>query len=155
MTKNTIVLSVIAAILAAAYVCYFTDFFSHDTIQIISTIRPARASSIPRDPASAPVCPVSFSFDGKYKVTEVKVVAAEELATNKHPYALWHLVADEGSAPLKSLLYGQQIKGMKPSVPRARPEPLLPNVPYVLMVAAGKVKGQTNFFTRELVQPAQ
>jgi hypothetical protein len=147
MTKKSIFLSFIAALLATAYVCFFTDWFNKETIQIIPQIRPGRASSIPRDPGSAPVCLVSFAFDGKYKFTSVKVVAAGDLATNKYPTPLWHLVSDSNSVPIKAIVYGYPIKGMKPAVERTRPEPLEADVSYVLMVEAGKVRGQTNFHT--------
>ena len=155
MTKNGIFLSVVAVGLAAFYAYFFTDWFQKETIQIISTIRPGRASAIPRDRGSAPVYPVSFAFDGKFKLTSVKVVAAEDLATNKYPHPLWHLISDSNSVPQKAVMYGFPVKGMKPATPRARPEPLQPDVNYVLMIEAGRIKAQTNFHTRELVQPPQ
>lgn len=157
MTKHSIFLSVVAAALAAIYAVYFTDWFRRETIQIIPTIRPGRPSAIPRDPGSAPVYPVSFAFDGKYRLTSVKVVVVEDLKTNRFPTPLWHMVSvnDRGSYPQKSILYGQPIRGMKPARPRARPQALLPDVTYVLMLEAGKARGQTNFFTRELVTPGQ
>ncbi len=155
MPKNTIFLSVVAVVLAALYAVYFTDWFRRETIQIIPTIRPGRPSAIPREPGTAPVYPVSFAFDGKYRLTSIKVVVAEDLKTNKYPTALWHMISvtEKGSFPTKSILYGLPIRDMKPAVPRGRPEPLQPEVPYMLLVEAGKAKGQTNFFTRELVTP--
>ncbi len=155
MTKNGIALSVLAVILAAAYVRYFTDWFTTQTIQIIPQIRPGRASAIPGNPGADPVCPVSFAFDGKYKLTSVKVVVASDLATNKFPTPLWHLTSDSNSAPTKAIVYGYPIKGMKPAVERSHPEPLEASVSYVLMVEAesGKIRGQTNFHTAVAVQP--
>lgn len=155
MTKNGIFLSVIAVLLGACYVYFFTDLFLKETIQIIPTIRPGRPSAIPRDPDQAPVHPVSFALDGKYKLTTVKVVAAEDLATNKYAAPLWHLISDSNSVPTKSIVYGFPIKGMKPAVQRARPEPLLADVEYTLLVEAGKVRTQTNFHTTKAVIPAQ
>jgi hypothetical protein len=155
MSKNGIFLSVVAVILAAIYAYYFTDWFKKETIQIIPTIRPGRAANIPRDPGSPAVCPVSFSFDGKYKLTSVKVVSAAELATNKYATPLWHLIADSNSIPTKSLIYGQPPRGMKPSVPKARPQALEAGFDYVLIVEAGRIRAQTNFHTRELVQPTE
>jgi hypothetical protein len=147
MTKNGIVLSIIAVILAAVYVAYFTDLFRREGIQIIPTVRPGSASAIPRDPDEVPVHRVSFALDGKYKLTSVKVLVAAELATNKYATPLWHLVSDSNSVPTKSIVYGYPITGMKPSVPRARPEPLLANVEYTLVLEAGKTHSQTNFHT--------
>ena len=155
MTKNGIFLSVIAVLLAACYVYFFTDLFLKETIQIIPTIRPGRPSAIPRDPDQEPVHPVSFALDGKYQLTTVKVVATAELATNKYAPALWHLISDSNSLPTKSIVYGFPIKGMKPAVPRARPEPLLADLEYTLLVEAGKVRSLTNFHTTKAVSPGQ
>ena len=153
MTKNGIALTVVAVMLGVVYAIYFTDWFRSQTIQIYPTIRPTQASAIPRDPGMPAVYPVSFAFDNKYRLSSVKVVLEEELRTNKYPTPLWHMVSDIGSPPQKSIIYGFRIKNMKPALPRARPQPLLPNVQYVLQVEAGKAKGQTNFFTKEAVEP--
>ncbi|HYV30041.1 MAG TPA: hypothetical protein VEO53_02860 [Candidatus Binatia bacterium] len=155
MTKNGIFLSIIAVLLAAVYVYSFTDWLRKETIQIIPTIRPGRVAALAGDPDQTPVYPVSFAFDGKYKITEVKVVAADDLATNKYPTPLWHLISDSNSAPTKAFMYGQTPKGMKPAVPRARPEALLPDVDYVLLIEAGKLKAQTNFHTAKVTEPGK
>ena len=155
MTKNGIFLSVLAVVLAAIYVYAFTDWLRSETIQIIPTIRPGRVSAIPQGSEQAPVYPVSFAFSGKYKLTSLKVVAADDLATNKHPLPLWHLVSDSNSAPTKSIVYGYPVKGMKPSVARMRPEPLLAGVQYVLMLEAGTIRASTNFHTTQAVEPAK
>ncbi len=152
MNKNTIVLLVIAVVLGAVYVCYFTDWFQKETIQIIPTIRPSgRNVNMPRSKGDPAVYPVSFAFSGKYPLTSVKVVAADDLRTNKFPVPLWELISDSHSIPTKSLVYGLPPRGMKPSIPRARAQPLMPEVEYVLLLEAGKVKAQTNFHTREMV----
>src|SRR5258705_10112860 len=151
MTRIGYVLITIAALLGAAYVYFFTDLFTKETIQIIPQIRPGRPSNVARSGDAPPVYPVSFSFDGKYKLTSVKVVGADELKTNKYANPVWHLLSDSNSAPVKAIVYGYPIKGMKPAIERTRPEPLQPNVPYVLFVEAGSIKGRTNFFTKEVV----
>jgi len=154
MTKNGIVLSAIALLLAVIYIYFFTDWFNKETIQIIPQIRPGqKQAAIPRGGDSSTVYPVSFSFDGKYKLTSVKVVSAEEFATNKYANPLWYMISDSNSLPTKNIVYGYPIKGMKPAIPRARPEPLQPDIAYVLLVEAGKINGRTNFHTREVVQP--
>ena len=152
MTKNGIFLTTLLIILAATYVCFFTDWFSKETIRIIPQIRPGRASAIPHPSGTPNVSPVSFAFDGKYRLTEIKVVAAEDAATNKYPNPLWHLISDSNSVPTKAIVYGFPIKGMKPALPRSRPQPLQPGVAYVMMVEAGKIKAQTNFHTIEALQ---
>jgi hypothetical protein len=151
MTRNGYVLLAIAALLGAAYVYFFTDFFNKETIQIIPQIRPGRPSNVSRSGDVPATYPVSFSFDGKYKLTSVKVVPANDLATNKYANPVWYLTSDSNSMPTKAIVYGYPIKGMKPAIPRMRPEPLQPNIPYTLFIEAGKVKGRTNFFTKEVV----
>ena len=151
MTKNGIVLTVVAVLLAAVYAFFFTDWFIKPTIQIIPTIRPGRPSAIPRGPDQENVSPVSFALDGKYKLTSVKVCIAAELATNKYATPLWHLISDSNSIPSKAIIYGGPIKGMKPETPKARPEPLLPDIEYTLLLEAGKARSQTNFHTTKAV----
>ncbi len=154
MSRNGIVLSVIAVILAACYAYFFTDWFHKPGIQIIPTIRPGRISAIPRAVDQDNVHPVSFALDGKYRLTSIKVCVAAELATNKFAAPLWHLIAstDKGSEPTKAIVYGyDRIQGMKPFAPRARPEPLLTDTEYTLLLEAGNMKSQTNFHTTKAV----
>jgi hypothetical protein len=44
---------------------------------------------------------------------------------------------------------------MKPAVARMRPEPLLPDVEYILMLEAGKIRAQTNFHTAAAAEAAK
>lgn len=151
MTRNGIFLSIIAVILAACYVCFFTDWFKTETIQIVSQVRPNRNIPNPKNPDQDPVYPVSFTFNGKYRLTSVKVVSASDMQTNNYPVPLWHLISDSNSIPVKSIVYGYPIKGMKPAVPRSRPEPLAPDIDYVLLLEAGNIKARTNFHTARVI----
>jgi hypothetical protein len=151
MTRSGYVLLSIAVILGAAYVYFFTDMFTKQAIQIIPQIRPGRPANASRSGNAPSVYPVSFLFDGKYKLTSLKVVAAEELKTNKYAHPAWHLISESNSLPTKNVIYGSAPKGMKSAIDRMRPEPLQPDIPYTLFVEAGKIKGQTNFFTKEMV----
>ena len=83
----------------------------------------------------------------------MKVFSAADLATNKYPSPLWHLISDSNSVPTKSVVYGYQVKGMKPAVARMQPEPLVPDVDYVLQIEAGAIKAQTNFHTAKATEP--
>jgi hypothetical protein len=147
MTKNGIGLSLLLVVLAGAYVVWFTDWLSGDSIQILPTVRPLRQPGRALASGNEPVCPVSFALDAKYKLTSIKVVAAADLETNKYPNVLWHVVSDSNSVPTKSIDYGRTPKGMRPAAARAQPEPLLPEVTYVLMLEAGGAKARTNFHT--------
>src|SRR5262245_46741904 len=135
MTKQSIVLIVVAVGLAGLYVWKFTDWFRHPQIQILPQIRPPLRGNR-ATPATSGVYPVTFAFDKKYQFTEIKVVAVEDEKTNKFPHAVWHLISDSNSVPTKALVYGSPLRGMKPKVPRAQPDPLEPNVPYMLYVEA-------------------
>jgi len=110
---------------------------------------------ITRPGDQAAVYPVSFAFDKKYSLTSIKVVSADELKTNKYANPVWYLISDSNSVPKKAVIYGDKIQGMKPAIAGMRPEPLQPNVPYVVMIEAGKIKGQTNFLTKEMVAATQ
>jgi len=150
MSKQTYFLVSVAVLLGAAYVYFFTDWFRAQTIQIIPQIRPGRSASR----LNPDVYPGSFLLDDKYPLKSVKVVRADDAATNRYPHALWHMITESNSAPTKFIVYGAQIKGMKPSVPKARPEPLQPHVPYQILVDAGKTRGTEKFMTKEIINPA-
>ena len=152
MTKNGTVLTVVAVVLAAIYISFFTDWFKKQTIQIIPQIRYGRPSQLSRGPGKAQVYPVSFSLPQYYRLTCIRVFAEADLATNKYPTALWHLVSESNSVPTKSIIYGLPIRGMHAAVEQARPEPLQPDVKYMIQVEVGKIKAQTNFWTTELLQ---
>ena len=153
MTKAGIFLVAVALALGAAYLFWFTDLFVKPTIQILAQVRPGTISKIPRFDDTT-VWPVSFAFDKKYQLTEVTVVSADEANKNKFPHALWHLISDSNSVPVKALIYGSAPpKGMKPKTPKARPEPLEPGVRYRLIVHADNYEGHVDFKTREAVQP--
>ena len=152
MSKNSLVLVFVALVLGACYIYFFTDWLSTPNIQILAQIRPSRAAQAVRGEGPA-VYPVSFAFNQKYALTEVKVISVEEAKTNKYPHPVWHLISDSNSIPTKSLVYGVPVRGMKSKVPKARPEPLQPKVKYRLLVQAGDSKGQVDFQTHEAVKP--
>ena len=151
MTKSTIVLIAVLVVVASVYVVVFDpfDLFGPTSIQILAQVRPSRAVQ-PGPPGLTSTYPVSFAFDRKLRLTEVRVVNTEDEATNKYPHAVWHLIADSNSVPTKAILYGVPVRGLKSKVPHARPEPLQPDVKYKLYVTAGKLKGQIEFKTVEV-----
>ncbi len=146
MTRKSIFLLVLAAALGGVYIVLFTDLFSHQSIQVISTIRPsARLPRRARASEEPVTYPVSFAFDRKYELTSLQVVVAADYATNKYTTPVWHLISDSNSVPTKALIYGMPIRGMKPAVPKARPQPLEPSVKYLLLLDANGIKGETTF----------
>lgn len=134
------------------YVVFFTDLFRKQSMQIIPTHRPGRASAIPRPRDSAAVYPISFRFNRNYRFTSIKVVNAAEYATNKNTLPMWHMVSDSNSTPQNTIVYGlPKIPGMRPAVARSKPQPLEAGVEYLLLIEARGIKGQTNFIAREYV----
>lgn len=152
MTKRSLFLIGLAVALAGAYVIFFTNWFNPPRVEMIAQIRPLRGARAAT--GDTVVDPVSFAFPDKYRLKSIRVVPAEEEKTSKYPRELWHLISDSNSMPTKVLIYGQTPKGMKPKIPRARPEPLEPDVKYHIYVETDDgAKGDKFFQTREAVKP--
>ena len=120
------------------------DWFMGDRIQIyhrsrVLRVRPGRPADL------SAYTPVFFGFQGKLKLTDVKVVPVCELETNKFPHVLWHLLSDSNSLPTKGFIYGGTIPGMRPAMKGVAADPLEPGVPYRLLVEARSKKGQHDF----------
>ena len=141
MTKKNILLVVAAMILAAVYVVYFTDWFKPKTVQIFHTSRNLR----PRMLKGGALPSLIFGINQKLKLTEIRVVPADAYQTNQSATPVWHLISDSNSVPVNQFHYGEFIRGMKPAVKGARPQPLETNITYHLILLAGDVKGEHNF----------
>lgn len=146
MTAKNTSLIVLVALLAGAYVYFFTDWFTPPIIQIVPQIRPARALR-----GNSAVELVSFTMNRDYRLTSVKVVPVSALKTNKNPIALWYLISASNSLPIRGFFYGMKIAGMKPFLTNSRPQKLQPNTPYRLLVEAGRAEGKVDFQTRAAV----
>lgn len=142
MTKRQWILVVVLLVLACVYVYHFAGWFAPKIIPISYTARffPSRVSS------RAELSTILFGFGGqRYRLTEVEVVPLAAWQTNQSVSPLWHLISNSRSAPVEFFRYGQNLRGMKPAVPGAHPEPLKSNVTYRLFVRAGSLKGQCDF----------
>jgi hypothetical protein len=147
MTKKQIALLGAVAV-AAIYLCFFVDWFASGDIQVTHTVRLPSAAKRPRPGTpdlGRPVSPVAFTLNRKCRLTELRVVNAAELATNKYAHPLWHLVSKSASAPTKGFVYGGYIRGMRLKVPDVEAEPLDPNVTYRLILYAGDLKIEHDF----------
>ena len=156
MTKKQLVLLAVAVVLLCGYAYYFTDWFASESIQIVHTLRPYTPPRRGRGRTSDdnPVAnTVSFGFNRKCRLTEIKVIPVSDLATNKYAHPIWHLVSESNSVPTKAFVYGMNIQGMHPKVPGARPDPLQPGVAYRLLVEAGELKGEHEFKTTPRTGP--
>ena len=98
------------------------------------------------DQAPGGVANVTFSLDGWYKLTRIRV---EDVPVDgSAPTVVWQIVGK--SMPLNSLMYGLDPEGMKPLLEGSHPEALKPSVPYRLIVEAGRRRGTNSFRTLEL-----
>ncbi|HTB84337.1 MAG TPA: hypothetical protein VK742_11835 [Candidatus Sulfotelmatobacter sp.] len=142
MTKNNWMLAVVAVVLAAVYVIYFTDWFRPKTVEIYSAYRDL-GSRAARQQGALPA--MRFSSNRQLKLTEIKVVSCADLETNKNAFALWHLISESNSVPIKWFFYGERIGGMHPAVEGTHPQSLETNVTYRIFVTAGKITGHHDF----------
>ena len=151
MKPKSYFLCLVAAVLGLVYAVYFTDWFRKESIFIIPVTRPNQASKIPRTD-DHDVAPVIFKLSRDFTLTEVKVVESEEYHTNVYAAPLWHVVSEKGSAPTDMVVYGGRVRGMTSKIPRTKPRPLDPGTAYLVLMKAGGIRGQTNFYTREIIK---
>ncbi|MDH7504126.1 MAG: hypothetical protein QHJ82_15620 [Verrucomicrobiota bacterium] len=140
MTRKAQILVLFTAVLGSFYIYYFTDWLNAPTIQILKLDRP-----VPYGRSTQAALPVTFTLEDRYRLTEIKVVPVDALATNRNPTPLWHLISKSNSLPTKGFAYGQPIRGMQPASDKARPQPLRPGVTYRLYVKAGRARGEIDF----------
>jgi hypothetical protein len=148
MSKKQLVVLLAALLAFGAYAVFFTDWFASENIRIVHTLRPYTPQKRGRKSTfDQPGNTVSFALDRKCKLTEVKVIPVADIATNKYPHPIWHLVSESNSVPLKGFVYGMSISGMHPAVPGSLADPLEPNVPYRLFVKTRDLNGEHEFKT--------
>jgi hypothetical protein len=122
-----------------------TDWFRKDRIQIVHRAAPAGGFFRRRQPGQDASAPPLFEFNRKLKLTDIKVVAVSDLATNPSPRLYWHLVSDSNSIPTRGFSYGMKVPGMRPAANGEAPEPLEPGIPYRLLLQAGSLKAEHDF----------
>jgi hypothetical protein len=146
MSKTKIILIVISIIALGGLSLYLNrDSFASPTIQISHRVSPWLKS--PRTKRANDLgVPVTFTLSGYYRLTKLKVVLTSEIETNKYAHPIWELTTESNSIPTSGFAYGSSIRGMHPAVKGARPDPLLPGVPYRLFVTTDKDQhGQHDF----------
>jgi hypothetical protein len=137
MSKKNIFLISLVVVLAGVYVVYFTHWFRPRVMQISHTSRPDAGRGSVR---------MSFCLGDYYELNDVKVVPLDNFKKNPDTPPLWHLVSDDGSDSTELFSYGENIGGMDPAVAGAEPEPLQPGIRYRLLIMAGSVKAQHDFY---------
>lgn len=152
MNKRNLALLVVLILAAGAAFYVLKDWFQPQAIQIAYTVRPAPPPRKPvstpnrrEAPSGKPGYNVTFAFNQKLKLTSVKVFSLQDALTNKYPYAIWNLVSESNSPAVKSLVYGQRIRGMQPSVKGATADVLQPGAGYRLVIEAGPLKAEKDF----------
>ncbi len=147
MTTKQWALIALAVVLGGTSVYLNSDWFAGDDIHIFYTSRPQRGGFLrrARRPDTSEVNPVIFGIDRKLKLTSIKVVPVSDLQTNQYPHAIWQLVSESNSPPIKSFIYGLPVPGMHPAVKGVAPEPLQPGVSYRLFIEAGGRRAQRDF----------
>jgi hypothetical protein len=144
MTKKTIVLITLAMLLAGLSIYLNKDRFRAESIQIGERWVTPRPGMLRR--GQNPNTPVLlFLLNRPVQLNEIKVIPLADLATNKYAHPIWHLTTDSNSVPVKELVYGMPIRGMRPAVKGATADPLQPGVHYRLLLQAGSEKAQFDF----------
>jgi len=134
-------LAALALGLLAVYAVWFSDWFKPKTVEIFHTSRNLHANSKRGNVLENLI----FGVRPKTRFTELKVVPLAEFETNKSAVAVWHLISDSNSVPVKSFYYGEHIHGMRPAIGGVQAEALDNDVTYRMFITAGNVKGQHDF----------
>ena len=150
MNKKQLMVLVLLLALAGVAVYMIQDWLQPQPIQITCLIRPAQQSRRARPPGAdapsgKPGYNVTFAFNTKLALTAVQVFPLAEVLTNKYPHAIWNLTSASNSPPTKSIIYGDRIRGMQPTVTGATADQLQPGGSYRLVVEAGKLKAEKDF----------
>jgi hypothetical protein len=137
MNTRTITGISVVVVLTAAYLIFFVNWSTapaEGAFKLEPPRRPLRVAPgrpAPRPPA---VYPVTFIFNQSHAVKSIRVVSLLNSDLIATPTPIWHLVASDQPVKMQTFNYGQRIPGMAPAVARARPEPLVADRPYQLIV---------------------
>ncbi len=141
MDKKQTMLALLLVVIGGLFLYANRDWFQRRPIQI--THRLYRFASRFKNQGGPP--PVMFEFDRKLKLTSIKIMALDDVLTNKYPHALWHMVSSSNSVPTKGFVYGLNVPGMSAASKGLAAESLEPGQKYRLVIEAGSVKGQHDF----------
>ncbi len=146
MTTKQWVLAGLVLLLGGISLYLNRDWFGREEIHIIHRSSPRPLPPGRSQPAPSPSSPVLFGFNQKLRLVELKVFPLHEAETNKYAHAIWHLVSDSNSVPVKSFTYGSRVPGMRPAAKGTQAEPLQPWTDYRLRIeTADKVRVEHDF----------
>ncbi len=141
MDKKQTLLALLLVVIGGLFVYAYRDWFRSRPIQISHRLyRFANRFNNQGAPT-----PLMFEFDRKLKLTSIKVVALDDILTNKYPHALWHMISSSNSVPTRGFVYGMNVPGMQSASKGLAAEALDPGQKYRLVIEAGSVKGQHDF----------
>jgi hypothetical protein len=149
MTNKNILIVALVFLLGGLSLYLNRDWFATEEIHIShrsssprNLLKQARAAKTRVKTAANPVV---FFLNRKVKLTSVKVVLASDIQTNEYPHAIWNLVSDSNSIPVRDFIYGAPIRGMRLAVKGVPADPLQPGVNYRLLIEAGSDKAEHDF----------
>lgn len=149
MTKKEWFMVALALALGLAYGVFFAGWFRPKIILVQSSVRSLRTAwngaGQRADLAGRPAASITFAFPQAWRLTLVRVVSLDELATNRDASPVWHLVSRKGSDLVKGIAYGAPVPGMAEFVTGNQPRQLEPGARYRLVVEAGAYKGTNDF----------
>lgn len=158
MNKRNLVLLLVLVLAAGGMVYLYLDRLKPEPIHIAYSVRPAPVSrrtqvtrqpnrrTVREDPASGKQgYNVTFALDREVRLTALRVVKLQDALTNKYPYAIWKLVSDSTSSPVKTFVYGATIRGMRPVVSGGTAVPLEAGGSYRLLIEAGDLRAEKDF----------
>jgi hypothetical protein len=147
MTKTKLItVSVLILGLVGLSIYLNRDYFKPETIQISHRLSPWMQSRRPGNRGNNASVPVTFMLNSYHKLTSVRVVETEKLATNKFAVPVWRIISDSNSVPTSSFNYGGYIRGMRPEAKNTRPETLQPGVNYRLFIETDRgLKAEHDF----------
>ena len=154
LMKNKQWMLILLTLVLGAFSIYLNrDWFATDNIQVYHRCRPARfvLGGPPGSPNSESLM---FGFDRRLKLTSIKIVPLEALKTNTYAHAVWELVSDSNSVPIKDFTYGMRIRGLRPSQ-GLTPEPLEPGRALPALGSGGQTETHARFHPPTLVAVAE
>lgn len=145
MTRKQWMLIAVAVVLGGVSLYLNKDWFTTPGIHISHRSRPTRLVFGRKKTSADDTQPILFMFDHRLKLTSLKVFPVSDIETSKYPHAIWYLVSESNSAPVKDVVYGQPVPGMKPAVKGTLPDTLTPGEKYRLVIETASLKGEHDF----------
>jgi hypothetical protein len=149
MNNKAIWTTILLVALAGLCIYINRDMFSQAPLQVYHRVQ-SRVTTANRRPQNALPQngnPVLFGLSRKVTLKSVRVCIASEVETNKYARAVWELTTSSNSIPVKSLMYGQNIRGMQPARKGIQPDPLEPGVQYRLFLESSGGNAMRDFST--------